>query len=150
MALLSEPLVLMANLSSTFPLVWMWTLSSDLLCMSLRLPNFNVERVLGVWWRAMSYSGWGREQLLSLCQTVKVIVPLCLPEENHISQSSQRKCQFKDSYSQTCLMKPLYLYVQVYRTSGINRATRVITANFCPLVCLFESFLWCFFNLPPL
>lgn len=32
------------------------------------------------------------------------------PRAKHISQSSQRKCQFKDSYLQTCLMKPLSLY----------------------------------------
>lgn len=142
--LLNEPVVHAAIWAAHFLFVWMWTLSSDLLCVSLGLPNFNVKRI--------DEGPWGREWLLSRCQTVGVMVPPCLPEQitspNHLKgrNDSSRTAIYRHArWASHCL------FIRKSRSSGVgHRVTSAISSASPSLVCLFESFLWCFFNLLPL
>lgn len=92
----------------------------------MRVPQavkeFIVKCILGAWWTAVSQSGCGREQLLSLCQRVNVMVPVGLPEQitspNHLKRNvSSRTAIYRHTWWSHCL------YINVSRSSGITGAT---------------------------
>lgn len=105
--------------------------------MTLRLPNSNVESILGAWRRATSHSGWGRERLLSRCQTDRrVMVPPCLPKQITSSNGlegnvSSRTAICRRAWWSHCLC------VKGSRSSDISRAITVESPVLCVRFDLF-------------